>query len=51
MKKLLYIDACIRDDISRTKKIATSIINKLKEKYEVETIELNKLDWLYIVKK
>lgn len=51
MKKLLYIDACIRDDISRTKKIATPIINKLKEKYEVETIELNKLDWLYIVKK
>lgn len=51
MKKLLYIDACIRDDISRTKKIATPIINKLKEKYEVETIELNKLDCLYIVKK
>ena len=36
--KILYIDACIRDELSRTKKIATPIINKLKEKHEVETL-------------
>lgn len=46
MKKLIYIDACIRNDLSRTKKIATPIIEALKEKYEVETFVLNdmKLD-------
>ena len=51
MKKILYIDACIRDEQSRTKRIANPIIEKLKEKYKIETIELNKLDCLYIVKK
>lgn len=50
MEKLLYIDACIRDDLSRTKKIATPIVNKLKEKYDVETLCINDLD-LYIIKK
>lgn len=50
MKKLLYIDACIRDDESRTKKIAEPIVAALKEKYNVETLVLNELD-LSIVKK
>ncbi len=50
MKKLLYIDACIRDDESRTKKIAEPIVAALKEKYDVETLVLNELD-LSIVKK
>lgn len=50
MNKLLYIDACIRDDESRTKKIAEPIIAALKEKYDVETIVLNELD-LTIVQK
>lgn len=48
--KILYIDACIRDELSRTKKIATPIINKLKEKHEVETLTLNELN-LQIVDK
>ena len=48
--KILYIDACIREELSRTKKIATPIINKLKEKHEVETLTLNELD-LQIVDK
>ena len=48
--KILYIDACIRDELSRTKKIATPIINKLKEKNEVETLTLNELN-LQIVDK
>lgn len=50
MKKLLYIDACIRDELSRTKKIALPIIEKLKESYEVEALTLNDLP-LEIVKK
>lgn len=43
MKKLLYIDACIRDELSRTKKIAAPIVEALKEKYDVQTIIINDL--------
>lgn len=50
MKKLLYIDACIRDGMSRTKRIATPIVEALKQKYEVQTLVINDLD-LSIVKK
>ena len=50
MKKLLYIDGCIRDELSRTKKIATPIINALKEKYDVETFVLNDMN-LSVVQK
>ncbi len=50
MKKLLYIDACIRDEESRTKRIATPIVEALKQKYEVQTLVINNLD-LSIVKK
>ncbi len=49
MKKLLYIDACIRNDLSRTKKIATPIVEALKEKYDVDTLVLNELE-LEVVK-
>lgn len=44
MQKLLYIDSCIRGELSRTKRIATPIIEKLKERYEIETITINELD-------
>ena len=50
MKKLLYIDACIRDTESRTKRIATPIVDALKARYDVETYVLNDLD-LSIVQK
>ena len=50
MKKLLFIDDCMRDELSRTKKIATPIIESLKERYDVETFCLNKMN-LEIVKK
>lgn len=50
MKKLLYIDACIRDEQSRTKRIATPVVEALKQKYEVQTLVINDLD-LSIVKK
>lgn len=50
MKKLLYIDACIRDEGSRTKRIATPIVESLKERYEVETFVLNDMN-LQVVQK
>lgn len=40
MKKLLFIDACIRKEDSRTRALAAPVIKKLKERYEVETISL-----------
>lgn len=44
MKKLLYIDACIRDENSRTKRIAQPVIEALGKKYDIETIVLNELE-------
>lgn len=44
MQKLLYIDSCIRSELSRTKRIAAPIIEKLRERYEVETIVINDLE-------
>ena len=44
MKKLLYIDACIRNDLSRTKRIAKPIVEALKAKYEVDTLVINELE-------
>lgn len=44
MKKLLYIDSCIRNELSRTKRIAAPIIEKLSERYEVESIVINDLE-------
>lgn len=50
MKKLLYIDACIRDEQSRTKRIAIPVLEALKYRYDVQSLVLNELD-LSIVKK
>lgn len=44
MKKLLYIDACIRNGESRTKRIATPIVEALKARYHVDTLTLNELN-------
>lgn len=43
MNKLVYIDACIRDDASRTKRIASPIVEELKKKYDVTTFVINEL--------
>lgn len=40
MKKLFYVDACLREG-SNTKKIADVIINELSNKYEIETVSLS----------
>ena len=50
MEKLLYIDACIRDEMSRTKRIAQPIIEELAKRYDVKIIVLNNAE-LDIVKK
>ena len=50
IKKLIYIDACIRDEESRTKKLATPIIEELKNKYDITTFVINDLN-LDIVQK
>lgn len=39
MKKLIFIDSCMREE-SRTKRIATPIIAELSKRYEVERIAL-----------
>lgn len=44
MKKLLYIDACIRNAESRTKRIAEPIIESLRNSYDITTLTLNDLD-------
>lgn len=40
MKKLFYVDACLREG-SNTKKIADVIVNELSNKYEIETVSLS----------
>ena len=41
MKNLIYINACMRTG-SRTQRIATPIIEELRKRYKVETIDLTK---------
>ena len=41
MKKLVYINACMRAG-SRTRRIASAIIGRLQDRYEIETIDLRK---------
>ena len=44
MKKLIYIDACMRAG-SRTKRIARPIITELRKKYAVETVDLTRNEY------
>lgn len=41
MKKLIFIDACMRAG-SRTRRIASPIIEELRKRYSVETVDLTK---------
>ena len=50
MKKLLYIDASIRDGDSRTKRIAEPIVKALEDRYDVQRYVLNDMK-LEIVQK
>lgn len=49
MEKLLYIDACFRENESRTRKIALPVVEALKNRYEVETINLNDLELIPVM--
>lgn len=50
MKKLIYINACIRPE-SRTKRIADSIIASLENMYEIASIDLNNYQFTAVDKK
>ena len=41
MKNLIYINACMRAG-SRTRRIATPIVEELRKRYKVETVDLTK---------
>ena len=43
MKKLVVIDACIRGEESRTRRIAEPIIEKLAKRYEITRFDLTKM--------
>lgn len=49
MKKLIYINACMRDE-SRTHRIAAPIIEELGKKYDIETVDLSNSPYLAINK-
>lgn len=43
MKKLVYIVSCIRDEDSKTKRIASAVIAELQKKYDITTFVINEL--------
>lgn len=51
MEKLIVIDACMRDEASRTKKILNPIVVELGKKYEIETITLDGDDYRAVGRK
>ena len=48
MKKLLYIDACVNRDISRTERLAQALLKEMNKngEYEVETSLYNPANFL-----
>ena len=44
MKKLIVIDACIRGEESRTRRIAEPIVGALAKRYEITRFDLTKMD-------
>ena len=44
MKKLVVIDACIREEESRTRRIAEPIVGALAKRYEITRFDLTKMD-------
>lgn len=44
MKKLFYVDTCLREN-SNTKKIADAVINELSKRYEIETVRLSEFSF------
>lgn len=44
MKKLFYVDACIREG-SNTKKIANAVIEELSKRYDIECVRLSEMSF------
>ena len=45
MRKLMVIDACMRDEASRTRRILGPLVAELEKRYEIETIRLDGEDY------
>lgn len=44
--KLLFLDAELRKEISRTKRISAAFLEVAKKRYDIETIDIDSLHWL-----
>lgn len=44
MKKILFVNACIRENDSRTLKLARKFLNCVSDKYEIEEIDLSSFE-------
>ena len=51
MKKLMVIDACMRDEASRTRRILGPIVAELGKRYEIETVRLDGEDYQSVGRK
>lgn len=51
MKKLIVIDACMRDGESRTRRILEPLVKELGKKYEIEAIVLDGEDYQSVGRK
>ena len=51
MKKLMVIDACMRDEASRTRRILGPIVAELGKRYEIETVSLDGEDYQSVGRK
>lgn len=45
MKKLMYIDACVRGEESRTRKIAMPLLKELEKRYQIQHVDITALNW------
>ena len=45
MRKLMLIDACMRDEVSRTRRILGPLVAELEKRYEIETVRLDGEDY------
>ena len=45
MRKLMVIDACMRDEASRTRRILAPLVAELEKRYEIETVRLDGEDY------
>lgn len=45
MRKLMVIDACMRDEASRTRRILAPLVAELEKRYEIETVRLDDEDY------